>query len=72
MLRVEDIEPSIITGLYDNMIDKHTFEFYVILLRPHSRGHIRLKSANPDDAPEIVPNYFDDPRDLQVLVRYNT
>ena len=27
-------------------------------LRPESRGHVRIKSANPQDAPEIAPHYL--------------
>ena len=27
-------------------------------LRPESRGHIHITSANPEDAPEIAPNYL--------------
>lgn len=27
-------------------------------LRPESRGHVRIKSANPQDAPEIAPRYL--------------
>ncbi|KAF8481381.1 alcohol oxidase [Gautieria morchelliformis] len=40
-----------------------------VLLRPQSRGTIRLKSANPFDAPLIDPKYLDSPNDLAVLVR---
>jgi choline dehydrogenase len=37
------------------------------LVRPHSRGYLRLKSANPRDAPEINAKMLDDPRDLAAL-----
>lgn len=40
----------------------------VYQLRPHSRGFVRARSANPFDAPLIQPNYLDDARDRQVLV----
>jgi choline dehydrogenase len=32
--------------------------------RPHSQGHIRIRSNNPFDAPKIDPNYLNDSRDL--------
>ena len=32
--------------------------------RPHSQGHIRIRSNNPFDAPKVDPNYLNDPRDL--------
>ncbi|SFR90316.1 Choline dehydrogenase [Microbacterium sp. cf046] len=35
-----------------------------ILLRPHSRGTIRLRSADPADKPEIDPRYLSDPGGL--------
>lgn len=34
-----------------------------------SRGYIRLRSANPDDMPEINPNYLAEASDVQELVR---
>jgi choline dehydrogenase len=37
------------------------------LVRPHSRGYLRLKSANPRIAPEINAKMLDDPRDLAAL-----
>ncbi len=33
--------------------------------RPRSRGYIRLRTSNPQDAPEINPNSFADPYDLE-------
>ena len=41
----------------------------VCVLRPHSRGSIRLASADPLAAPRIDPAYLADPRDLEALVR---
>jgi choline dehydrogenase-like flavoprotein len=37
-------------------------------LRPFSRGEIRLKSANPGEAPAMQPNYLQDPRDLELML----
>ncbi len=37
-------------------------------LRPRSRGHVRLKSADPFAAPAIQPNYLSDPVDRHVAV----
>ena len=38
-----------------------TLGFY--LLRPRSRGYVRLRSGNPFDLPRIQPNYLSDPAD---------
>ncbi|GGO59931.1 Choline dehydrogenase [Roseovarius pacificus] len=35
-------------------------------LRPESRGHVAITSANPQDAPEIAPNYLSTEGDRQV------
>src|SRR6266478_2052036 len=39
------------------------------LVRPESRGFLRLKSADPHEAPEIHANMLSDPRDLAALRR---
>lgn len=39
-----------------------------VLLRPRSKGVIKLRSKNPFDYPLIYPNYFLDPQDIKVLV----
>ena len=36
--------------------------------RPESRGHVKLLSADPRQAPEIQPNYLADPLDRQVML----
>ena len=38
-------------------------------LQPKSRGWVKLRSANPADPPRILLNMFDDPRDLDAMVR---
>lgn len=39
-----------------------------MLLRPKSRGTIRLRSVNPFDKPVIEAGYFSHPNDMEVLV----
>lgn len=46
----------------------HGFMLHACQLRPHSRGRIRLASADPLAAPLIEPNYLSDARDLPVLI----
>jgi choline dehydrogenase-like flavoprotein len=38
------------------------------LVEPRSRGHVRLRSADPAAAPRITVNVFDDPSDFQRLM----
>src|ERR1700730_1484085 len=39
-----------------------------VLLRPESRGHVRIKSADPRAAPAIHPNYLATARDRETIV----
>lgn len=45
-----------------------TFVAENILIRPKSRGTIRLQSNDPFDPPLIDPNYLHHPDDLKVLL----
>ncbi len=50
----------------------HGFQVHVGPNKPSSRGHIRISSANPDDAPRILFNYLshdDDIRDWRKVIR---
>jgi choline dehydrogenase len=45
------------------------FQFWVDLSRPLSRGSVRLRSADPDDAPLTVFNTYSRREDLEDMVR---
>ena len=45
-----------------------TFSMYPVLLRPKSRGYIRLRSSNPNDPPIINPRYLTHPDDIHTMV----
>ena len=47
----------------------HGFSCHVCVLRPHSRGTVRLHSADPLTLPAIDPNFLAHPDDLQRTVR---
>ena len=47
----------------------HGYSCHVCLLRPKSRGNVRLASADPKAAPLIDPNFLAEPDDMQRLVR---
>ena len=47
----------------------HGYSCHVCLLRPKSRGTLRLASADPDAAPLIDPNFLADRDDVDRLVR---
>jgi len=39
-----------------------------VLLRPRSRGLIKLNTTNPFDPPLVYPNFFSEPPDMQILI----
>lgn len=45
----------------------HGFSLHACVLRPESRGTVRLGSANAKDAPRIDPNFLDDERDMAAM-----
>jgi choline dehydrogenase-like flavoprotein len=44
------------------------FSCHVCVLRPKSRGSVRLRSADPMAAPLIDPNFLGEPEDLETMV----
>ncbi|MFL2761232.1 MAG: GMC family oxidoreductase [Gammaproteobacteria bacterium] len=48
----------------DGIDSNHGFSGVICILRPQSRGHLELKSSNPDDAPLMYPNYLSEEQDL--------
>ncbi|KAI0671884.1 GMC oxidoreductase [Trametes maxima] len=53
----------------DNMPPAHYFGLHGVLLRPTSKGTIRLKSSDPNEPPIIDPQYLSTEHDVGVLVR---
>jgi choline dehydrogenase-like flavoprotein len=51
-----------------NRLEGHGFTVHACVLRPHSRGRLRLRSRRPQDPPLIEARYLSDPRDLPVLL----
>lgn len=51
------------------MYPVHTVGLHVTLLRPASKGSIRLKSSSSWDNPIIDPRYLEEPEDVEKLVR---
>jgi choline dehydrogenase-like flavoprotein len=47
----------------------HGVSCHVCVLRPKSRGSVKLASKDPLDDPQIDPNFFGDPDDMARMVR---
>ena len=46
-----------------------SFTMMPTLIYPESRGEVRLNSADPAEAPLMDPHYFEDDRDMQLLIK---
>lgn len=55
-------------SVYLPYLNLDTFSLFPVLLRPKSRGYIKLRSSNPQHPPRIEPNYLSDERDVLVIV----
>lgn len=62
------VQPLSLDKFGDPLHDFPAFTTSVANLRPTSRGHVRLRSADPADKPAIQPNYLSTPEDKQVAV----
>jgi choline dehydrogenase-like flavoprotein len=68
-----DIELTFITGVVDDHTRKfhmgHGYCAHATLMRPKSRGSLRLASSDPKADPLIDPNYLADEDDMRRLVK---
>ena len=68
-----NIQLAFCVGIVDDHTRKphlgHGYTLHVTLMRPKSRGTVRLNSANHADAPLIDPCFFSDEDDLNVLIK---
>jgi choline dehydrogenase len=63
-----DIEPSVLHGKDMRPERFAGFTLAPALLRPHSRGSLRLRSTDPGEAPAFNMNYLADERDRRAIV----
>lgn len=67
-----DIQMEFVIGLVDDHTRKlhvgHGYSVHASLMRPKSRGTVRLADKNPFTPPLIDPNYLDDERDLEAMI----
>lgn len=68
-----DLQIHFVIGIVDQHMRKlHSadgFSAHVCVLRPASRGHVGLASANPADAPRIDMGFLSDSKDMEALMR---
>lgn len=61
-------DEQIFTDTYTALGNNEVFMVFPMLMRPKSRGRVMLQNRNPKSHPILIPNYFDDPEDLQKIV----
>ncbi|XP_061382353.1 glucose dehydrogenase [FAD, quinone]-like [Danaus plexippus] len=65
--RANGISDETYAELYEDILYDSSFSIVPLLLRPKSRGYIKLRDASPFSAPLIYPNYFTEPEDVKIL-----
>lgn len=67
-----DIQFHFVPAMLDdhgrNVLPGRGMTIHACPLRPYSRGEIRLRSADPAEAPAMQPNYLQDSRDLDLML----
>ncbi|XP_046414122.1 glucose dehydrogenase [FAD, quinone]-like [Neodiprion fabricii] len=66
--RIFGLTDTVYDTVYRPIANKDAWTIMPLLLRPRSRGTVRLRSSNPFHKPIINANYFSDPKDVAVLV----
>ncbi|MDE2362081.1 MAG: GMC family oxidoreductase N-terminal domain-containing protein [Hyphomicrobiales bacterium] len=71
-LEIPDLQLHFVVAMVDDHARKthlgHGFSCHVCLLRPKSRGSVKLASSDPFADPLIDPNFLGEPDDVQTLV----
>ncbi|XP_012061306.1 PREDICTED: glucose dehydrogenase [FAD, quinone] [Atta cephalotes] len=66
--KVHGLTKKFYDAVFGPINDKDTWSVIPMLLRPKSRGVIKLRSKNPFDYPLIYPNYFKETEDIATLI----
>ncbi|XP_022831985.1 glucose dehydrogenase [FAD, quinone]-like [Spodoptera litura] len=66
--RANGLTDDTYAALYEDILYESSFSIVPLLLRPNSRGYLKLRDASPNSPPLIYPNYFSDPQDIKVLI----
>lgn len=66
--RVQGVTEELYEQVYVPYQAFDTFSMYPVLLRPKSRGFVKLRSTNPNDPPIIDPKYLTHPDDIHAMV----
>ncbi|XP_063697755.1 glucose dehydrogenase [FAD, quinone]-like [Culicoides brevitarsis] len=56
-------------SMFDGIIERPGFGMVPVLMKPKSRGFIKLKSKNPFDWPVMQPRFFEHPHDMEIMLQ---
>jgi len=59
---------SKMNDMWHKYLGKYGWTILPMLLKPKSRGRIRLRANDINVKPEIMANYFDDPEDVETML----
>lgn len=72
-IEVPDLQTHFVVGIVDDHARKthwgHGYSTHVCVLRPKSRGTVKLASSDPFAAPLIDPAFLEDDADMEVLLK---
>ncbi len=63
-----NLDDDLYDSVYRPYLGRDAWSLVPVLLKPRSKGYMKLRSKNPFDAPMFYPNYLTDKRDLDALV----
>ncbi|XP_054716313.1 glucose dehydrogenase [FAD, quinone]-like [Uloborus diversus] len=66
--RVMGVSQEVWDAFYKPYVFRDTFSMNPVLLRPHSKGFIKLRSKDPYEPPIIDPKYLTHPQDILTMV----
>ncbi|GIY53598.1 hypothetical protein CDAR_58322 [Caerostris darwini] len=66
--RVMGVSEELWNSFYKPYVFRDTFSMNPVLLRPKSKGYIKLRSTDPYDPPIIDPKYLTHPQDILTMV----
>ncbi|XP_034828250.1 glucose dehydrogenase [FAD, quinone]-like [Maniola hyperantus] len=66
--RANGLSDETYAELYEDILYQPSFSIVPLLLRPKSRGYIKLRDGNPYSPPLIYPNYYSHPDDMLRMI----
>lgn len=63
------VKNQLYNAVFETIGDQQAFMVFPTLLRPKSRGIIKLKNTNPKTHPLIYPNYYSEKEDILTMLK---